>query len=299
MLILFFILFIITIILVGYLFFLKKEIAYVSKQMKLIKELDTNKRLLSNLKDPTFLGMVQQINDYIDLKKELDLENMQNNLALRELVLNISHDLRTPLTAIRGYLHMLEIEKLAPEQQNSYLKIVNQKIVVLNKQIDSFFELSKLDSAEFYYPLKFIDVYPILTEVLLSYYDEFEERNIAMSIELDEKLELIGNREAFEKIFHNLLTNTFQNAKSYAKLKGYTKGQYIVFQLKNDTTDFDVTHLPYLFDKFASFSSREDSNGLGLFIVKELVTKMQGKVFAEYDNNQLCIEIRFETSTVK
>lgn len=153
MIILCIILLALVVFLVGYLIFLKKEAAYISTQLKTIKELETNKRLLINFRDASLLNMVQEMNDYIDLKKELELANKQNNAALRNLVLNASHDLRTPLTAIRGYLQMLEVEKLTEEQQENYLRIINHKLLVLSQQIDGFFELSKLDSADFYLPI--------------------------------------------------------------------------------------------------------------------------------------------------
>lgn len=288
------VLLILVVFLGGYLILLKKEIAYISTQLKTIKELETNKHLLNDFGDSSLLRMIQEMNDYIDLKKELELANKQNNAALRNLVLNTSHDLRTPLTAIRGYLHMLEMEKLTKEQQENYLRIINHKLLVLSQQIDGFFELSKLDSADFYLPLAPINIHPIVSELLIGYYEDFEKQGISMEVELEDQLVLIGNQAAVEKIFHNLLTNTLQNTKSYAKLKGYKQDHLIIFQIANDTDDFDERNLPRLFDKFAAFSQRADRNGLGLFIVKELVTKMNGEVSAKYKDEQFCIELKFE-----
>lgn len=288
------VLLILLVFLVGYMILLKKEISYISSQLITIKELETNKRLLNDFRDKSLVKMVQEMNDYIDLKKELELANKQNNLALRNLVLNTSHDLRTPLTAIRGYLHMLELEKLTEEQQENYLRIINHKLLVLSQQVDGFFELSKLDSADYYVSLVPINIYPILTELLIGYYEDFEKQGISMEVELEDQLVLSGNQAAIEKIFHNLLTNTLQNAKSCAKLRGYMQDQLIIFQITNDTEDFDVKNLPHLFDKFATFSQRADRNGLGLFIVKELITKMNGEVSAKYIEKQFCIELKFE-----
>lgn len=292
------VLFIIIVFLLSYLFLIKKELKYLSNQLKLIKELETNKRLLTNFQEPTLIKLVEEMNGYITLKKNLEQQNKQSQRSRQNLILNISHDLRTPLTAIRGYLQMLETEKIAPQQQKCYLKIINQKIFLLNQQLDSFFELAKLDSGDASYPLDLVDAYPVLTNLLISYYEDFEKQEISMEVKLTQPLKIKGNVPALEKIFHNVVVNTLQNAQSWVQIEGYQEGKCIVFKISNDTLDFQAENLPLLFDKFATFSKKTAGNGLGLFIVKELVSQMKGQVKADYHEDCLSITFYFLASDV-
>ena len=295
------ILIVIILFLAGYLFLMKKELRNIYQQLELIQDNDTNKLLLSEFQEPDLVKLIDEMNQFIHWKKMLEQQTNRKNKELQELVLNMSHDLRTPLTSIHGYIQMLSLKDLPDKKQSEYLTIVDRKIEVLNERINSFFELSKLDSKDYQLTLGLLNIHTILAETLAFYYPDFEKNQIKLEVTLEQDLLVLANHTAVEHIFQNLLDNLLKHKTRSASIQSYIKNERAYITFSNQTTDFDAVNLPHLFDKFAFFSqdSNSMSSGLGLTIVKELVEKMNGTIEGSYQDECLVITMSFQSERVE
>lgn len=280
---------------VSYLFLTKRELDALKRQLVLMQELDTNKQLLSSFQDKDIVALIDEMNHFIQLKKNLERENYRQNKSLKEMVLNMSHDLRTPLTSIRGYMVMLGMAELSEEKKQKYIQIINDKIMVLNDLISRFFELSKVESEDYQLELAPIDLKPLLAEALALYYPDFQACRMEVNVELAPELSIIGNAEALTRIFQNLLDNMIKHKSLAAAVCGEVQKDKILLRFRSKTPAFDTESLPLLFDKFyvTSASNPNVSTGLGLAIVKELTEKMSGTVKALYEDGWLTIIVTF------
>lgn len=290
--ILLFISIICLLLLLGYLFLLKRELRAVTKQLELVQEIETNKQLLTDFQDGDVVLLVDTINQFIQLKKLAEQDNFRQNQRLREMILNMSHDLRTPLTSIRGYMQMLELEEVSPEKKKQYIKIINQKILVLNELINNFFELSKLEADDYPFELEPVDLSQLLKEALVRNFADFERLGIELTIDLPDELLIDGNVSALERVFQNLFDNCIKHQATTIEVRGSSKADTVHINITNDAEDFNARNLPFIFDKFATFSENS-GNGLGLSIVKEFVAKLEGDILAHYRKGMFTIELIF------
>lgn len=286
---------IILIILAVYFILLKKELKNIRQQITFIQNMDTNKQLITDLQDRDIVELVNQLNQFIQVKKTLELDVQHQNKNLRDMVLNMSHDLRTPLTSIRGYMQMLSLDELPDEKKKQYITIINEKILVLNDLLNNFFELSKVESEDYVLALKLVDIQPILAELLAAVYPDFMARGIDLDVSLDSKLLILGNADALKRIFQNLLDNTLKHEGKQAAIHGCSTDDEVTLQFSSVAPDFDPKRLPMLFDRFYTFSNdnQNKNTGLGLAIVKDLTEKMGGTISADYQGETFRISLRF------
>ena len=213
----------------------------------------------------------------------------QGDLELKEAVTNISHDLRTPLTAINGYLDLLEREEKS-ENVQCYLSQIKNRTEVLKNLTEELFRYSVVTSSQDLKPER-IDVVRVLEESLLSFYAVMQEKGIRPEIELPEESvfrELDAG--AVNRIFSNIISNALK----------YSDGDLSVVMDKNGCVTFSNTAhnlnavtVGRLFDRFYTVEASRNSTGLGLSIAKVLIERMGGSIEASYNEGKLNITIRF------
>lgn len=207
--------------------------------------------------------------------------------SLKEQVENISHDLRTPLTAILGYLKMIDQTKLSQKDQE-YLAIAVRKSHALQTLISAFYELSRVSAEDFRMNMERLDGARLLRECCLEQYSLFEKEKKELQIEIpDRPVFVFADREALERIFANLLQNGVRYAKSELRIsiepEKEGRGASIVFQ--NDIDPSQEENEPErLFDRFymQEHSRGKGGTGLGLTISRHLAQHMGGTLRASY-----------------
>ena len=270
------------------LFFLKRSIRQAKQALEEIsQEIEENRVVKLSVPEKNLEGFLEIINQNLHVIRRQRQEYQQKELALKEQVENISHDLRTPLTALIGYLKMMNQENM-DEELKTYLTIAIKKSYTLQNLISSFYELSRITAEDFSLTLEPVDAVRILKEACLDNYSLFEERNLEIQIPpLEGGMFILGNAQALERIFTNLIQNSIRYAKSQLKIRilQERETQRVTIQFSNDINPEQKVEDPEkLFGRFyvQELSRSSGGTGLGLTISRHLAEQMNGSIRAGY-----------------
>ena len=274
-------------VIIGY----KREFRRISKQNN---NLDEYVNIKTKSVDKDVEGLVEDINLIFDSKQKIVAEKNKNEEELRASISNMSHDLRTPLTSIMGYLQMIRLEGISEEEKNEYIDIVENRAKSLQHLISSFYDLSRIEGNEYNFNYKKVNLKNILCENIAAFYNDFINNNINPIIEVDENVrDIISDEGAITRIFTNLIGNMIKHGESYVKITLKQKDDVIITEFINKTTALTEENVDKLFDRFYTVDkSRSDRNtGLGLYITKVLVEKLGYSINSTLKNEELIIQI--------
>lgn len=211
----------------------------------------------------------------------------ENDNLRRELVSNISHDLRTPLSAMQGYLETLIIkgEDLSEEERERYLKIARRHTVRLGSLIGDLFELSKLDSASVTPQLETFSVPELVQDIAQEFQLEAEKKEITLSVNLDNNSAFtIGDIGLIQRVLENLVRNAirFTPIGGDVVLSVSERPQTVAVAVSDTGTGIPDKEIPRIFDRFyrseQGEEGRSDSSGLGLAIVKRILDMHESRI---------------------
>lgn len=291
MLIIMLILLIVIVFLSIRLFTMSKEIKNINRQLKAYNNFSTEKKIDISLIDRNIESLGSEVNVLIDHYINTHREKIRSDNELKQAVANISHDLRTPLTSIKGYLQMIESANITETQKREYLNIAVERSKHLENLINDFFELSKIESPDYILNDERINITQHVNEIVLSFYNSFVKKNIEPVINIqDEELLIFSDRAAVTRVIENLLTNAIRYSKGDILINVKKHNEYVQVSVENSTEPtVEENDLELFFDRFyiADKSRTSKSTGLGLSIVKSLMNKMNGEIHASYDGHKL------------
>ncbi len=215
---------------------------------------------------------------------------MQGDAELKNAITNISHDLRTPLTAILGYLDLLcpEDKSAAAER---YVGIITERARMLANLTEELFKYSIVMSNKENVSLEPVAINAVLEESIVAFYTSLCERGITPSIHMPEDPVIrMLDVSSLSRIFANLLNNVIKYSDGDLDII-LTAGGEITFA--NTASELDEIQTGRLFDRFYTVNAAGKSTGLGLAIARTLVEQMNGNITAGYKNNRLIITILF------
>ncbi len=214
---------------------------------------------------------------------------LRGDLELKEAVTNISHDLRTPLTAICGYLDLLEREDKTAAVQR-YLSMIQNRTEVLKQLTEELFVYSIAASVQESRPEP-VNLAQILEESLLSFYGAMQQKSIAPDISIpQQKIERLLDPSATNRIFSNIISNALKYSDGDFVVQMHENGT-IVFS--NSARELNAVTAGRLFDRFYTVETGKHSTGLGLSIAKLLTERMGGTISADYREGRLYITVSF------
>lgn len=287
---LFIIVCIITIILVIKIIVMKNGIKEIEEKFDFVIKSDTNSLITISTNDSNLKNLAKKINLNLKKIRKLEIQYNQGNEELKRSITNISHDLRTPLTAIRGYLDLIGDNNLSKKQKD-YLSYIDDKTKILITLTEQLFNFSK--SLEVYKNIDKQDVVlnNILEETICTFYDLFIQNNIIPRISITkEKIIKRINKDMLKRILENIISNAIKYSDEFLEIK-LNKDGTIIF--KNRTNNLDKTSIEKIFDRYYTVENARKSNGIGLSIAKQLVELNNGTISAKYNNGYLIIEIFF------
>ncbi|GIQ69666.1 vancomycin resistance histidine kinase VanS [Xylanibacillus composti] len=234
------------------------------------------------------------------LKQALERGDFAEN-SKEQLVLNLAHDLRTPLTSVLGYLDfILQDEELTAEQTKHYAGIAFTKSQRLEKLIDELFEIARTNYGT---PVtinkRTIDLSELLNQLNEEMYPALEKNNLTTRLHVTQPITIWGDGDLLARVFENLLTNAIRYGKDgqYIDIHGHLDGQDAVVQVINYGHRISPEELPYIFDMFytgdKARTQRDGGSGIGLFIAKNIVEQHQGTITAQSDAIRTVFEVRF------
>ncbi|WP_078381905.1 sensor histidine kinase [Sutcliffiella halmapala] len=216
-----------------------------------------------------------------------------------QLVVNLAHDLRTPLTSVLGYLDLiLKDENLTEEQRRHFLTIAFTKSQRLERLIDELFEITRMNYGMLSVKKMEINLHDLLYQLTEELYPVFEKNELKVRMNVTSHLTILGDGELLARVFENLMTNAIRygNEGQFVDLNGYIDSGEVVVQVVNYGDCIPPNELPHLFDIFftgdQARTHQEGGTGLGLFIAKNIVEQHHGTITATSDLIRTVFEVR-------
>lgn len=280
------ILFLLAVFLTVKIFLMKKDIAGINSEFNEKLKADTNTLITVDGKDKTVCRLAADINEQLKVLRKQRLKYEQGDVELKNAVANISHDLRTPLTAISGYLDLLEKEQKSQDVER-YIGIIKNRTDTLKQLAEDLFRYSVITSPDYESPKERLSVNAVFEECIAYHYNAFQQAKIIPEIHLPEStVHYIINRVALNRIFSNLIENAIKYSDGDFFFELNSNGEIIVSNMASKLSAIEANKL---FDRFYTVESAKKSTGLGLSIVKILVEQSGGTIDAKYDAGRLMI----------
>lgn len=280
-------------------FLLSKNIKEVSKDfMEISQDIERNRRLTLNSPNKNLENLLMYINEYLEKTQKEKIKSMNREREIRKEIENISHDLRTPLTSILGYLELMRDDDTTQEEQVEYISIIERKSKALQNLIQTFYDVSRLEANDYKMNMEVIDIHKELMEHMLLYYNDFEKRNLNVNIDMiDECVNIEGDIKSIERIFNNLIQNAIKYSKSSLEVKLNKNKEYVNITFINDTENLEEKDVDNLFNRFymKDESRHNHSSGLGLTVTKLLIECMNGEIDAFIKDNYIYFNLKFKT----
>jgi signal transduction histidine kinase len=271
-------------------YFLKKEIKRATRQLHELTQNVTEKKIDLRFFDRDFEKFAEEINNQIDLTKKAKAEKRLSENELKQAISHISHDIRTPMTSILGYIQFLESDDLAPEMRREYTSIIKNGALRLKTLLEDFFELSIVEQADYPMKIEKINFNELVLEVLLGFYEEFNKRNLEPTVNLpDTDIIIMADPSAVKRVIENLVVNALSHSSGHVAIKLEKCNTSIQLTISNSVNQLSEQDLNHMFDRFykADQTRSGKGTGLGLPIAKSLMEKMNGSLTAELIDHQL------------
>lgn len=280
----------IIIILLVKIYIMKKSAIEIKENLSEKLESDTNTLIDISSNDKDMRNLAESLNFQL---KQLNEERHRFQLGdaeLKEAITNISHDLRTPLTTICGYLDLLEQEEKS-EKVNKYLKIISERTNAVRQLTDEMLRYSIVLSEDKDFNLEDVIVNNILEESISNFYADIKNAELIPDIDICyKKVHRMLNKNALMRIFSNIISNAIKYSDCDLKIV-LTENCNIIFSNKSEK--LNSVSVFRLFDRFYTVETAGKSTGLGLSIAKHLTEQMNGNIYASYKNDRLYITLHF------
>lgn len=251
---------------------------------------DTNQLITVSSSDKYVRLLASEIAKQLAELRRQRRQYINGDRELKEAVTNISHDLRTPLTAICGYLELLETEEMT-DNTRRYLEQISNRTEALKVLTEELFRYSVISSVSDLSYEK-VNVGRVLEETLISFYGAFEQKNITPNISLPDGVIIrFLDKSALSRIFGNIISNAVKYSDGDFSVIMTNTGEITFSNTASELSSVDVGKL---FDRFYTVDSARKSTGLGLSIAKLLTERMGGCISADYKGNTLSITFSFK-----
>lgn len=246
-----------------------------------------------------FMSIGEDINVASEKLQEAINQKRLSEDSKDQLVVNLAHDLRTPLTSVLGYLDLVITDpELSEEQVQHYLSVAFNKSKRLERLIDELFEITRMNYGLFEVDKNQLDLASLLIQLKEELYPLFKEAHLSPRIKGSETLIIEGDGDALARVFENLLSNAIRYGSdgTFVDIRYFSEPLEAVIHVVNYGTMIPEAELPHLFDMFyigdESRAQHEDSTGLGLFIAKNIVEQHAGSISVQSDQTQTVFEVR-------
>ncbi|WP_326513408.1 HAMP domain-containing sensor histidine kinase [Clostridium intestinale] len=282
---------VIIIFLISYIVYLQHQLRSISNQL--------NKRRLEKTRQPISIELINSelnklvanINKCLKDEEILRLNDTKKENQFKEMIANISHDLRTPLTAIKGYQQLLLKGELS-EEQTRKLEIAQKHADELGILIENFFEYSYVLNIEAKPKLESINITNLVEQCIVESIEVLEDKNLVVHFNPQQAIFVLGDKKMLTRVIQNLIRNCSIHSAGDIEVKVIENEQGII-SFKNPMKHSSKIDVKRLFERFyTGDKARGKTTGLGLSIVKLLVEQMNGKVRGIIKENYLEIQVQ-------
>lgn len=297
------ILFVICMTLIIKIYLNNKAIKKIGENLEEILTNDTNNLITVSTSNKQIKKVAGKLNTELKKLRKVKIQYENGSEELKRTITNISHDMRTPLTAISGYIELME-NNIEAEDKNSknkiirkeenkqkYLKIIKRKTNELIELTEQLFKFSTTMDTLWKIDKENCCINEILEEILAEYYSIFKKENIVPEITIcNEMIYKNLNKNSLIRIFENILSNMIKYSDGDFKIRLERSGKII---FSNKAKKLDTTTVQKIFDRYFTVENAKNVTGVGLSIAKQLVEINEGNIIAKYMDGNLVIEVQF------
>ncbi|MBR6834913.1 MAG: HAMP domain-containing histidine kinase [Oscillospiraceae bacterium] len=267
---------------------MKRSARDIARQFKEKLGEDTNTVITLQTADKDMRLLTSELNDQLKTLRAEHNRYVCGDAELKAAITNISHDLRTPLTAISGYLEVMKkTEK--PEQIEKYLDIIEGRTDLMKQLTEELFRYSVILSSDSNADTEEVDVGRVLEDCIMGCYAALTEKGITPVIELtEEKVIRTVNKSALSRVFNNLLNNAMKYSDGDLYISFSPSGEAV---FSNTASGLTTVQVERLFDRFYTVQAARNSTGLGLSIARTFIEQMNGTISAKLNGDKLIITI--------
>lgn len=257
-----------------------KQIQTIADELERILDEDTDEKVMSFTEDKEIKHLLEQINRTLEDRQNANAGYRRSELNTKRMLSNISHDLKTPLTVIIGYLEMLLMQETL---EKDMVKKVSSKANELKEQIDQFFTLAKLEAGDTILTMSKINLNEFCRETIVDFYNILTEKEFEVNISIsDAPIFVYADREALGRILNNLISNAvrYGDAGHYLGLTLRREDNFVFVDVIDHGKGIAYSEIPRIFDRLYTLEDSRNreiqGNGLGLTIAKSLAEKING-----------------------
>lgn len=277
-------------ILIGAVCSLRHAMREIVRELREKLDTDTNTTISVSSGDRSVRALAASINRELRGLRTERLRLQNGDIALQEAVTNVSHDLRTPLTAICGYLDLLEAEEMGADGRR-YLAVIRERTDTMRRMTEELFRYSVVRSGTDALSLSPVRINDVLAESLAGFYAALTAKGITPEIALPEEAVVRSlHAESLRRVFDNILQNAVKYADGALRVM-LTEDGTVTFA--NPAAEMSPVQVARLFDRFYTVETARTSTGLGLSIARNLTEKMHGTIDAGYVSGVLSIRVCF------
>lgn len=270
----------------------RKQLMQVTDKLKDILDHSKEEKvmLFTDYKPLQFLLL--QMNRLLEERQKMKADYIQSEQSFKRMLSNISHDMKTPLTVILGYLEIMRLK----DTENKMLLHVEQKAVQVMDLINEFFQLAKLEAGDTSLVMNKVNVSQLCKEVVLDFYQILDSNAFQVEIDIPAKDYFVwGDEDAIKRILSNLISNAIRygGEGNYLGVLLYKKESFVSIQVKDKGKGILKEHAAYIFERLYTLEDSRNSkiqgNGLGLTIAKNLANQLGGDIVVESIPNEVTI----------
>lgn len=263
-----------------------KQLQQMDRKLRQIMADRSDEPLLIFTADQQLQQLLIAMNELLDYSRRTAADYTKMEISTKKMISNMSHDLRTPLTVILGYLEAIHLNAhMDAEERIFMVSKVYEKTLEILETMNKFFDLSKLEAGDSHIPLSQIQLNEVCRHTILAFYDILTVKHFRVEIDIpDEPIFILGNEDALYRILNNLISNAIKHGGDglMLGLSLYANQESAVIEVKDRGKGIHEQHIDRIFERLYTLEdSRSSSNhnsGLGLTITKRFVEKMNGTI---------------------
>lgn len=263
-----------------------RQLEYIHTKLESIMDRGSHERLLLFNSDPALQKLLAGLNSLLEVNHKGAVERNRLEKSMRHMLANISHDLKTPLTVVLGYIEtLLQEDSMPAGEREEMLRTIHVKAEEVISLMNRFFDLAKLESGDKDIPLAKVELGELCRRNILSFYDILSAKGSGVQIEIpDEPLYIMGNVEALDRVLGNLLSNavSYGDAGGVLGLKLYSREREVYIEVWDKGKGIAEDHQDKIFERLYTLEDSRNrvyqGSGLGLTITKRLTEQMNGTI---------------------
>ncbi len=260
----------------------QSKLKQISQKLEEIQDTDSDENVMVFTDDKVLMDLAAQINRLLENQRKIKIDYRRSEISSKKMLSNISHDIKTPMTVILGYL---EIMRLNSSGENEMLLKVEQKAQRVMGLIDQFFTLAKLEAGDTKITISKIDVCETCRENVLDFYELLTQKEFQVEVDIPEKAVFVqGNKDALQRILFNLISNVIRYGSDGKYMGMFLRSdkKYIYIDVVDKGKGIDRVFAQNVFERlFTMEDSRNQEiqgNGLGLTIAQNLAHQLGGEI---------------------